>query len=317
MSDSVITGVVLASGEGVRMRPLSKLRAKGLLPILGIPMVSWGLSRLKIAGLDRAWVNCFGDPSPMRREVERCTETLGMSVSVSVETGITLGTAGALRRFAQDLETTFVTANADSLSDAPLADLIDLHRSAGGIGTLLAVGVEEGGDFIIDQGWVTELVNRKEGHIVGGHTFAGIAVFEPDVLRYIPEGPHGLFETVMTQAMAEDRGLAVMEWDGYFRDVGTPADYLHANLDALGNTFDNQGIPELLRDDPLERSPTTYIGWGSRTGGSDMRHVVIGKRATIAPGSRLDRCVVWDDAEIPKGAYRDSILTGSGEVKIR
>ena len=108
-----------------------------------------------------------------------------------------------------------------------------------------------------------------------------------------------------------------MEWDGYFRDVGTPADYLHANLDALGNTFDNQGIPELLRDNPLERTPTTFLGRDSRARGTDLRHVVIGQRATIAEGSRLERCVVWDDAEIPNGAYRDSILTGSGEVKIR
>ena len=49
---------------------------------------------------------------------------------------------------------------------------------------------------------------------------------------------------------------------------------------------------------------------------ADLRHCVVGKRATVAPGSRLERCVVWAGAHLPRGDYRDMIVTPNRQLPL-
>lgn len=311
--DQVI-GVVLAAGRGKRMRPLTNERPKALLPTLDVPQLGWALARLGRAGVQRVWVNAHSQPEQIFRYAEGVAERLGMSLMGSREVEAPLGTAGALAKLSKSLTETFVVVNADVATDAPMGALVDAHTSAGSMATLLVVKTEDDADFALEEGWVIDLVDRSE-QLRSGHRYAGIGVFEPEVLDFIPKGPSGVYETVFKRLAEREGTMATLEWHGYWLDVGTPSAHLTANLDALSGTLDTSVTDSLVRR-PNRRDEFGYAGERSRIDDVVMRHTVVGHDAEIAPGSRLERCVVWDSALISRGSYRDSILTGRQSVRI-
>lgn len=300
----------------MRMRPLSEERPKSLLPVLDVPLLAWQLHRLSSAGIERAWVNAHWHAESIERAVTQVGPNLGMDLSLSLEADEPLGTAGALRRLAPHLTEAFLVANADADTDVPFERLVAAHRSAAAAATLLAVPVEQEADFVVEESWVAGLVDRHDPP-VSGHRYGGIGVFEPEILRLVPEGPSGLYETVMHGLAVEGRAMAVLEWDGYWRDVGTPAAYLRANLDALSGTLGDEGLHSALGLVPLWRDDLVYLGVGSRVEGAHLRHSIVGSKAKVAPGTSLERCVVWDGAEPARGDYRDCVITQTRVVDAR
>ena len=59
-----------------------------------------------------------------------------------------------------------------------------------------------------------------------------------------------------------------------------------------------------------------FVGEGASVEDTDLRHCVVGKGATVAPGSRLERCVVWAGAHLPRGDYRDTIVTPNRQLPL-
>lgn len=305
-------GVVLAAGAGERMRPLSRLRPKPLLPILDSPMLGWAIARLAAGGSSTVFVNSHTEQVRIREAAESVGEKLGVQTVVSHEKE-PLGTAGALHSF--DIQETFVLTNADSVLDIPVSQIVEAHRSAKGVATLVGVASPDAGDFVVEEGWVRELIDRRS-ELKTGHRYTGLGVFEPEVLEMIPRGPSGLFETVMEGAMRESLGLSVFEWNGYFRDVGTPADHLWVNVDALSGPLAELGVPEKLSDRPERWDAMAYVGPGAETVDVELRHAIVGAGARIAGGSKLERCVVWEGVDVKRGEYLDSIFTGKRVVRI-
>lgn len=306
-------GVVLAAGAGLRMRPLSQLQPKPLLPILDTPMLGWAIARLAAGGVSKVFVNSHNEHERIRDVARTSGEKLGVEMHVSHESDLPLGTAGALHAF--DLQSTFVLTNADSVLDLPVSKIVEAHRSAKGVATLVAVASPDEADLVVDEGWVGELIDRKS-EMRTGHRYAGLGVFEVEVLQLIPPGTSGLFETVMEGAMRESLGLSVFEWNGYFRDVGTPTDHLWVNVDALSEPLADLGVPRLLGDAPSRSDAMAYVGSGAETEDVELRHTIVGAGAHIERGSKLERCVVWEGAQVKRGEYLDSIFTGKRVIRI-
>lgn len=268
-------------------------------------MLVWQAFRLAHAGVERILINAHHRASVIQALGQRAEEELGVPVEVVVEP-MALGTAGALRNMAHLIDTPFVLANSDVVTDIPIELLIEAHRSASGAATLMALPSTDRADLVVEEGWVTELIDRttepSPGWIYGGN-----AVFEPEVIAMIPEGPSGLFETVMRRVLADERGLAAVTWDGYWCDTGTPINYLRANLDALAGTVQSPTPPKGAY------SETSFIGEGAWVDVEAIRHSVIGHGAVVPPGVDLERCVVWDETRVEPGSYRGAII-GDGCV---
>jgi hypothetical protein len=60
-----------------------------------------------------------------------------------------------------------------------------------------------------------------------------------------------------------------------------------------------------------------FVGEEASVEDVDLRHSNVGKRASVAPGSRLERCLVWAGARLPRGDYRDTIVTQSRQLPVR
>jgi mannose-1-phosphate guanylyltransferase/phosphomannomutase len=308
--DSDISALVLAAGEGTRMKPLSEVRPKALMPTLGLPQMSWQVARLHSAGVEDVWVNAHFHASQIEEEAGRISRVTGKKVGVSLEKELPLGTAGALRRLSEDLGRSVVVINSDVACDLPISKLIEAHSSSKAAATLLAIPSEDQADLVLEEGWVKDLVDRSDKWRAG-HVYAGIGIFEKDVLRFVPDGASGLFETVFLGAMREELPVAALEWNGYWRDVGNPEAHLRINLDALSGEYDRLDIPRSLMEPPDRDDALAFVGEGAEMGDVELRHSVVGHAASIEPGSRLERCVVWDSVQVRAGDYRNTIFTGS------
>lgn len=309
-------GVVLAAGRGSRMAPLSTELPKALVPTLDTPQLAWVLASLQRIGLERLWVNAHADHEAIDRVVAQQAAEREMAIEVSHERAVALGTAGALRPLADHLTGPFLVANADVATDLPVERLMEAHASAKAAATVLAIPVEDEADFALEQSWVFDLIDRRE-EIRSGHRFGGLAIFEPEVLAYIPDGEQGLYETVFKGLLRDHKGFAALEWDGYWLDIGTPRDHLKANLDVLAGMRDPKLATRAVGETCVRWDVMAYVGEGAQVTDVDLRHSIVGAHATVAPGSRLERCVVWSGAHLPRGDYRDTIVTRTHQLPLR
>lgn len=293
------------------MRPLSDERPKPLLPVLDVPQLGWSLARLAEAGVEESWVNAAAEAEAVLDSARRWARKLGLEVMASHETTGPLGTAGALRKVAGDLNETVVVVNADVASDVPVGLLIEAHRSARSEATLLAIPSKDAADLVVEEGWVTDLIDRRE-ELRWGHQYGGMAVFEPGILAHIPHGDSGLFETVMKGLVSEGSHPAAVVWEGYWAGVDVPRRYLEVNLDALAGKFHP---PAGLTSEGEVVGDLVYLSAGAELSGGDTRHSVVGARAKVGPGVFMDRCVVWEGVVVAPGEYRDCVITPSQIVQ--
>ncbi|HLF70237.1 MAG TPA: NDP-sugar synthase [Actinomycetota bacterium] len=308
--------VVLAAGAGERQGRLSEERLKPLLPTLDITQLEWNLSSLSLAGASTIYVNTNRHAEQIVRVADRTHESLNIDLRMSHEPGEPLGTAGALRNLRDELDSTFIVVNGDVLCDEPIDKLVTAHASAGAACTLFVVADRHRGDFVIENDWVTGLVDRRESR-EPGWVYTGIGIFEPSLIELIPEGPIGLYESVLTAVLQEGRGMACVELAGYWRDVGTPEAHLLSNLEALSGAFSLRSIPGLLGTEASRNDPLAYVGQGAEISGCDLRHCVVGSGARVGAGSRLHRCVVWDNTDVATGDYSEVIITPRGITPAR
>ncbi|WNM37509.1 NTP transferase domain-containing protein [Micromonospora halotolerans] len=261
-----VCAVVLAAGEGTRLRPLTAHLPKALCPVGNVPLLDRALDRL--AGLGRT--------GPDRVAVNACylggqvVAHVGARAHLSVEPGDPLGTAGGVGNLRDWIAGRGVlVGNADAYladPDAPpgpdLAALLD-----GWDGRSVRLLGQPADD-------------PAAPGTFAGHRFVGFSLLPWRLVRELPPTFDDLVRAVWRPAEAAG-ALTVVPYRGTFYDTGTPADYLAANLHAAGPG----GLvdPSATVDGRVTRS---VVGAGAVVRGAVDRSVVW-PGATVAAGERL------------------------------
>jgi NDP-sugar pyrophosphorylase family protein len=199
-----VCAVVLAAGEGVRLRPLTLRRPKLLCPVDGTPLVDLALERAATA-VDRGAVavNLFHGREALAAHLDG-------RAHLSVEQGEARGTAGALGVLRPWIDGRGVLVlNGDTWAPGDLAPFV--------------------------AGWDRQRVRvlvAGDDHLGPASRIAGACMPWAEVVRLGPE-PTGLWEVSWRYRLSEGR-VEVVRWDGPWVDCGTPAQYLAANLAASG-----------------------------------------------------------------------------------
>ncbi|GAA1800525.1 hypothetical protein GCM10009682_22660 [Luedemannella flava] len=211
-----VCAVVLAAGEGTRLRPLTAEVPKALCPVGNVPLLDLALARLAAVGL----------AGPAMVAVNACylggqvVAHVGNRAHLSVEPGSPLGTGGGVANLRDwTAGRAVLVINADAYLAAPdgsaeLAPLLDGWSGE----TLRLLGIPTG---------------PTDPFRFGGHRFAGASLLAPSDVAALPDGPGELVGSVWRPAEAAGR-LELIEFTGTYLDTGTPADYLAANLHAAG-----------------------------------------------------------------------------------
>lgn len=330
---------LLAAGFGTRMRPLTEHRPKPLVPVCGKPIADYSLALLRAHGFQSAVVNAHH----LSENIEKWVDEQSMPLHLLVERPAILGTGGGLRNARPHLEESFVVVNGDILSNVDLtalkAGVDELGPHAAGAMALRTQ--EEGESYGIvasdTGGCVVDLVGLATTEPVGAADrtthFTGIHALNQAALDLVPPGEACIVRSAYCTIVPK-RQVAAVKHRGLWVDVGNPANYLEANIQALRGAYDS----------PLD--PLSQAGWalsqGREEGAADQvtlhksarvmapfwlgagvqieadteigPNCIIGDGAVIRSGCRLKDCVVWDGVEVPANTVLESAIVHDGGV---
>jgi NDP-sugar pyrophosphorylase family protein len=282
----MIPALVLTAGLATRLRPLSLVRAKAVLPVAGTPLVRRILQQLHAANIRDVVLNLHHLPSSITGAVGDGSD-LGLCVRYSWENPV-LGSAGGPRRALPLLRTgahgtasTFLIVNGDTLTDVSLPDVISAHRSSGALVTMAVVPNTEpmkyGGALVDEHDAITGFVPR--GSTQASWHVIGVQVAEMDAFADIPDNvPYETVRTLYPALIAARPGsVRAFRCRAEFFDIGTPADYL-----------------------------STSLQFAQREGHGPL----VGARSVIDPSARVQDSVIWDDVIVEAGAMlRECVVT--------
>ncbi len=235
--------VIMAGGEGTRLRAVTGGAPKPLVPLLGRTMLEHVILLLKKHGFDEVCVTLRYRAEDIIRRLPDAGE-LGVSIRYRVEPQ-PLGTAGGVKN-CEDFygDEDFLVMSADAACDFDLAALMRAHRERAASATLalhrapdpLAYGlVVTDGDGRI-RGFVEKPTWER---VVTNLVSTGIYVISPRAMAQVPRGAAFDFaRDLFPLLLARGEALYGVEPRGYWRDIGCPASYYRACLDALEGRLD-------------------------------------------------------------------------------
>jgi NDP-sugar pyrophosphorylase family protein len=296
--------MVLAAGLGERMRPLTLVRAKPVLPVLNRPLLEWTLARLAKQGVTEAVVNLHYLPATVRRALGD-GRRLGLRLRYSHEREI-LGTGGGVRqerRFFDDGP--FVIVNGDVLFDFDLRALVREHRRSGAQATLALRRNPDppryGGVVVDRKSWVVSIAGRPKARAGHPWLFTGVHVLEPALLGRLPAGRSDSVRDLYIPMLAEGGRIRGLPLAGAWYDFGSPSLYLSSHMSLLDSGL--RGVrPRAKLVHPEARIAR----------GAVVERSVIGARCVLEPGARVVGSVLWDDVRVAAGAEVHGSIAASG-----
>ena len=283
--------VIMAGGEGTRLRPQTSNLPKPMLPLVGRPMMEHIVSLLRRHGIDDIVVTVAFLPNAIRSYFGDGSE-LGVRMVYATEES-PLGTAGSVRNAREQLTERFLVISGDVLTDIDLSSVISFHEKNQALATIALSAVENPLEFGIvitrEDGTIERFLEKPGwGQVFSDTINTGIYVLEPEIFDRIPGDRAVDFSGEVFPAVLESgEPLFGCVVDGYWEDVGTTAAYLKAHEDILDGRVqvDVSGF---------ELSPGVWIGKGS----------------SIDPSVRIDgpafigeNCTI--DADVVRGLHHD------------
>ncbi len=319
--------VIMAGGQGTRLRPLTSNQPKPMLPVVNRPMMEHIVKLLIRHGfkdmiatlqfLPSLISNYFGDGGEWGASMQYSTEFTP------------LGTAGSVKNSSRYLDDTFLVISGDALTDIDLNKVVDFHRSNRAMATLTLIRAEnplEFGIVVTDAGGHIERFLEKPnwGQVFSDTINTGIYVLEPEVLEYIPEGRSFDFSKELFPYLLE-KGLPLFGYvaDGYWCDIGNFEQYTAAHKDILDQKV---GI-----DPPgFRMAEKVWVGEGvDIEAGAELRgpavlgdhckvergavireYTVLGHNVAVKQDAFVHRAIVYDNSYIGTGCHIRGCVVG-------
>ncbi|HEY4596691.1 MAG TPA: sugar phosphate nucleotidyltransferase, partial [Thermoanaerobaculia bacterium] len=232
-----IRAVVLAAGLGTRLRPLTSLTPKPLLPVRGVPILGHALARLAAVGCEAVAVNLHYLGDQIRQRFGDSHAGVPLTWSEEPEILGTLGALHPLKEFLAPAELVLLV-NGDSLCEWPFRKLIRKHLASGSRSTLLLTSRPDparfGGGVGIDRaGRILSFRSGdpERGEVARRYVFAGAHVFSPDLLDRVGPGRSDIVRDLYVPMLAEGAVIDSVLDGGLWHDMGTPQRFLEGVLD--------------------------------------------------------------------------------------
>jgi mannose-1-phosphate guanylyltransferase len=307
---SDITAVILAGGEGTRLRPLTNTCPKPLLPILGKPCVEYVIRSLVDAEVERAYLTC-GYRSQDMVDALGNGRQFGLDMRFAFEDH-PAGTAGAVKLLEKELGGTIVVVSGDVLADVDIRSLVAMHRRKGALATMALTTVDRPEEFGIvgldDDGRIIRFKEKpKTEEVFSNLINAGIYVLDRKALQYIPEGERYDFSKQLFPKLLErSEPLYGMPLSGLWKDIGRPRDLLDANL----RMAERRGVAVEM---PGAECSGRIVATSFHAQGCTIEGpAYIGEDAVIGSHARLSNCAVGRRAEVGGGAVVDDSFLMDG-----
>lgn len=324
--------VVMAGGEGSRLRPLTIGRPKPMVPIVNAPVMEHILGLLRRHGITEVVVTLqylanviqdyFGDGSEF-----------GMTIHYAVEDS-PLGTAGSVRNAEAYLDEPFIVISGDAITDFNLDEIIAFHTSRNAMATLTLYQVpnplEYGVVIIDDQNRVSRFLEKPSwGEVFSDTVNTGIYVLDPEIFKYVPTGKSVDWSNdVFPQLLRNGDPMFAYVATGYWCDVGSLQEYVRANADMLeervslplpgeqvpGRVWRSTqgGEPDATVHPTARLYGPVFLGKGVEVRAGAVIHgpTVIGDYTIVEERATIDRSVIWPSGYVGDGADLNGAVVG-------
>jgi len=331
-------GVILAAGEGLRLRPLTENRPKHMIPIAGQPLLQHVIEAFKNSGVHKFTLVV----GYLREAIEHYFsdgKALGVKIGYVHQQRIQ-GTADAVAQLEQQLEESrFLLCYGDVyVSPSAIAKVVDLFSDKSFDAAVAVVPVkdqEQYGMVKIEEGYVKDIQEKPKRRSSSNFANAGVYILERsifDAVRSTARSSRGELELTDSMVNLIRRGAKVkpipIDQDDWL-DIGRPWDLLEANERALrvlkptcdGETESNSVImgPVTLRRGVKILSGSriegpTYIGEGSIIGPNCYirPYTSVGQSVRVGNGCEIKNCIIMDYTKIPHQSYFGDSIVGEG-----
>ena len=311
--------VIMAGGEGTRLRPLTSNQPKPMLPMANRPMMEHVVHLLRRHGMTEIVVTVAFMANAVRTYFGDGSELGVRMVYATEETP--LGTAGSVLNARDELDERFLVISGDVLTDIDLTAVVEFHERKEALATLALSAVENPLEFGIvitrEDGSVDRFLEKPTwGQVFSDTINTGIYVLEPEIFDHIPaERPVDFSGEVFPEVLARGRPIYGYVAEGYWEDVGTTEAYLRAHQDVLdgkvqvdvGGFEIRPGVwvgkgctidPAASIEGPALVADNCTIGAGVVLG----EYSTLGSNVRVAEGAEVRRSVVHDNAYFGPGA---------------
>ena len=309
--------VVMAGGEGTRLRPLTLNRPKPLVPVLNKPIAQHIIEHLKRAGIEDIVVtlyylaeeiqNGFGDGSEF-----------GVNLHYSIEDS-PLGTAGSVKKAEHLLkDEAFIIVSGDALTDIDVEKAVAFHKANKAEATLVLKRVpnplEFGVVMIGDDGRIIRFLEKPSwGEVFSDTVNTGMYILEPSVFALMEqEKSYDWSQDIFPRLLAEGRPLFGYVMEEYWTDVGSLEQYRESQYEMLhGETT--------LPIEGEKRAEGVYVGEGTHIdpGAKIVSPAFIGANCRIKAGAVVgpdtvvgDNCIVEEEARVERSVLWNSVYVG-------
>ncbi|MGM9605925.1 MAG: sugar phosphate nucleotidyltransferase [Oscillospiraceae bacterium] len=320
--------VILAGGEGTRLRPLSLSRPKALLPLFDGTVLSRCLENLRRAGVHDVILSL----GHQAEQIEAwCGENTpeGMILRLRREEE-PMGTAGAVRALLDELgEEDFLVLPGDAVFDFDLKELMAYHQTGRGAVTLALKrweGVPECGMVVTDAAGRVERFVEKPGwdQVLSSTVNTGVYIMTRKAANLIPAQARWDFARDLFPVLLE-QGVVISShvMEGFWRDVGSPERYLDCMAQLLsGKGADEPPAPKIAPGiwskvpipDKVQVVPPCWFDAGVELGEGSLigPHVALGKGVRIGRRALVQRSVLMEDARADDKATLYGAILGCG-----
>ena len=312
-------GIIIAGGLGTRLRPLTYLRPKPLVPVANRPFLEYQVALLRKHGIDDIVFATnymadkieahFGDGS-----------RFGVRMRCALENE-PLGTGGAIRNAADFFPGEAVAVfNGDVLTDFDIGKILAFHAEKKSIATVTLAEVPSPHPFGVlilnDAGRVLEWNEPSEETkkalavdqdvVPTGKDFinAGFYVLEPEFIARIEPGVKLSVERdIYPKLLAEQGPMYGIAPGGFWMDVGRAEQLLVATQATLSGLV-KTATPGLAVGEGTTIAPSAWINGLT----------AIGRNCRIGADSRLENCILMDDVTVGSHVRLSGVIVDSGAI---
>lgn len=316
--------VIMAGGEGTRLRPLTCHIPKPMVPVANTPVMEHIINLLKKHNITEIATTLYYMPNIIVDYFQDGSK-LGVNLKYFIEE-TPLGTGGSVLNTDKFLDDTFIVISGDAYTNIDLTKAVEYHKAKKSKATLIlkkqSIPIEYGIVITDEQGKIIRFLEKPSwGEVFSDTVNTGIYILEPEVFNYYKKGENFDFSKDLFPKLLKDNiPMYGYITDEYWCDIGDINSYRQTNFDVVENFLSdkytkldegifvgkNTIIPKGVNiKSPCIIGDNTHIGEGCRIDA----YTIIGNNCYIDSFSSIKRTIIWDNVKIGKSVEcRGSII---------
>lgn len=320
--------IIMAGGEGTRLRPLTCIRAKPMVPVINKPVIEHSVKLLKSYGITDITLSIYTLPENFQNYFGDGSE-LGVKISYSVEEK-PLGTAGGVKKALGDTDETSIILSGDGIIDFNISEILQFHKEKKSALTIVLNRTDKPTDYGVvitdSHGRIDKFLEKPSWSEIHSDTVnTGMYVIEPaHIKKYIPDEEMSDFSLDLFPILKKKKiPIYGFTTAGYWCDVGTLSTYSNVHKDILDGKVkidipgkkiahdiwvgrDVEIDPEAIIKGPIIIGDFTRV----KKGAEISEYSVIGDNCLIEENSSVKKSIIFHNTVVGRKCELRGAIVG-------